>query len=202
MMNTSPAERTARGRRTLLAVAAVFVLPMLAAWIWFYYVHALPPQGGANHGELISPAQRLIVDGMVTLTGEALSGAELERRWTLLHMVSGQCTQQCEQNLYHTRQARLALGRDVQRVRRMLVLRSSTATLAERLLAQHPDLLIGVGPSLLAQIEDAEAGLPPRTDAIYLVDPQLNLMMRFPAELDPRLMVKDLKKLLKISRIG
>ena len=40
------------------------------------------------------------------------------------------------------------------------------------------------------------------TDHIYLVDPLGNLMMRFPRDPDPARMIKDLKRLLKYSRIG
>ena len=39
-------------------------------------------------------------------------------------------------------------------------------------------------------------------DAILLIDPNGNLVMGFPPELDPGLMLKDLKKLLKLSTIG
>jgi len=39
-------------------------------------------------------------------------------------------------------------------------------------------------------------------DAIYLVDPLGNLMMRWPKDPDPKKISSDLKKLLKYSRIG
>ena len=39
-------------------------------------------------------------------------------------------------------------------------------------------------------------------DHIYVVDPLGNLMMRFPRDPDPSLMIKDLQRLLKASRIG
>ena len=39
-------------------------------------------------------------------------------------------------------------------------------------------------------------------DHIYVIDPLGNLMMRFPKDVDPSLMLKDLKRLLKISQIG
>ncbi|MFN3717217.1 MAG: hypothetical protein ACK4R8_10900, partial [Thiobacillus sp.] len=41
-----------------------------------------------------------------------------------------------------------------------------------------------------------------RTTHIYLVDPLGNLMLRFPANPEPRRMMKDLKLLLKASQIG
>ena len=37
---------------------------------------------------------------------------------------------------------------------------------------------------------------------IYLVDPNGNVMMRFPAASEPRRMLKDLERLLKASQIG
>ena len=39
-------------------------------------------------------------------------------------------------------------------------------------------------------------------DHIYMIDPLGNLMMRFPKDVDPSLMAKDLKRLLKVSQIG
>ncbi|MGH8753445.1 MAG: cytochrome C oxidase subunit I, partial [Burkholderiales bacterium] len=37
---------------------------------------------------------------------------------------------------------------------------------------------------------------------VYLVDPQGNVMLRFPRNPDPSKMVKDITRLLKVSRIG
>ena len=39
-------------------------------------------------------------------------------------------------------------------------------------------------------------------DHIYIIDPIGNLMMRFPKDIDPAKMAKDIKRLLKVSRIG
>ena len=39
-------------------------------------------------------------------------------------------------------------------------------------------------------------------DHIYLIDPLGNLMLRFPEDVDPRKMHKDLVRLLRASRIG
>ncbi len=36
----------------------------------------------------------------------------------------------------------------------------------------------------------------------YLVDPLGNVMMRFPAEADPRRMLRDLERLLRASQVG
>jgi hypothetical protein len=41
-----------------------------------------------------------------------------------------------------------------------------------------------------------------RHDHIYMIDPLGNLMMRFPKDIDPSKMAKDIKRLLKVSQIG
>ena len=51
---------------------------------------------------------------------------------------------------------------------------------------------------MAAQLAELESGT---YDAV-LIDPLGNLMMVVPLDLDPRLLLKDLKKLLKLSRIG
>ena len=40
------------------------------------------------------------------------------------------------------------------------------------------------------------------TDDIYLIDPLSNLMLRFPSEPDAQRMMKDLARLLRVSRVG
>ena len=68
----------------------------------------------------------------------------------------------------------------------------------------HPDALLlkasesGIENQVAAQLAELESGT---YDAV-LIDPLGNLMMVVPLDLDPRLLLKDLKKLLKLSRIG
>jgi hypothetical protein len=44
--------------------------------------------------------------------------------------------------------------------------------------------------------------LPRDGSEILLVDPLGNLMMRFPLDIEPKGMLEDIKKLLRLSRIG
>lgn len=195
--------RQARGRRMLIGVFAVFFLPVLGAWLWFANIDAWRPAGSTNNGELIEPPHPLTDPYLVTVQGRELGGEALERSWTLVLVAGRGCEAQCQRNLYHTRQVRIALGKDIQRVQRLLLVATPDALTAQpALMSEHPDLTIAVSGSLVSQIAAATADMAPSEAAIYLVDPLLNLMMRFPADLDPRLMIKDLKRLLKVSRIG
>lgn len=192
-----------RGRRMLIGIAAVFFVPLFAAWIWFANIDDWRPAGSTNNGELIEPVRTLANPQLRTLQGDTLGGEALERTWTLVLVADGVCDEICERNLYHTRQVRIALGKDMQRVKRLLLIAGGdTLEMSAAVDSEHPDLMIAMSDDVVAQIVSATAQMPPREDAIYLIDPLLNVMMRFAPDLDPRLMVKDLKRLLKVSRIG
>jgi hypothetical protein len=55
-----------------------------------------------------------------------------------------------------------------------------------------------IGSPILAEFPAARSA----SDHIYIVDPLGNLMLRFPKDPEPGRMLKDLARLLKVSRIG
>jgi hypothetical protein len=64
------------------------------------------------------------------------------------------------------------------------------------ILATHPGLLIArVDPASLA-------ALPGGPDAIYVIDPHGNVVLRYPPDPDIRRLAKDLTRLLRASSIG
>jgi cytochrome oxidase Cu insertion factor (SCO1/SenC/PrrC family) len=126
--------------------------------------------------------------------------------WTMLYMPAGECLDACQHNLYNMRQVRLALNHRMDRVQRAVLL-ESPAQLDDALRAEHPGLMTASGSAaeqaaLRDQVRAAEANMDPIPDAVYLIDPFGNVMMRFPADLPPESMLKDIKHLLKVSRIG
>lgn len=131
--------------------------------------------------------------------------ADVKDRWSLLYFHRGACEEQCAKILYDSRQVRISLGREMHRVRRVLV---TDTPLSEELQQIHQQLETAgadkdasglkeqVRSEVGAEVFDADLG------QWYLVDPLGNLMMRFPSELPQKLFLKDLKVLLKASRIG
>jgi hypothetical protein len=99
----------------------------------------------------------------------------------------------------YMRQARLALGKDAERIERVWLL-SDGEVPAPALLREHEGLNVARVPdgTLLGE-------LPASGNAagyIYVVDPIGSLMLRFPADPDGRRMLRDLTRLLRASRIG
>ena len=86
-------------------------------------------------------------------------------------------------------------GKEQERIVRVLLVPEGEAP-DPALVAQHPGLVVAqVGAT-------ARAALPGGTDAIYLIDPLGNLVLRYGADPDIKGISKDLTRLLKASGIG
>lgn len=182
------------GRRRFLLLVALFLGPLVAALVLYYGFDGWRPSGNAAHGELLSP--------MVQLAPGDDQQTPFTQAWTFLVVGGADCPEACAEALLKVRQIRLTLGREMERVGRALLLHGDTAGL-DALLAQHPDLQVidtraPAAAKMLARIPDADRP----GQWIYLVDPLGNLMMRFAPATDHHDIRTDLRRLLKLSRIG
>ncbi len=187
-----PGTRVARRRArwSMVAIFFLFAVPLGTA-VWLFN-SGWRPGSTVNHGELIVPT--VDVSGFVLhdRQGDAVTGALLTGQWTIVVVAGQTCNPRCRQQLYDTRQVRLAVGKDIDRVQRVLLVAAQTGLPAAALDA-HPDLRILQGPV---------TGDLNQTGTILMVDPLGNLMMRYPDDYQPRGMLKDLQRLLKWSEIG
>jgi len=179
------AARVKRGRRKLLALGALFALPVVLGWI--AYLTGWVPGTSSNYGTLLPPRPL-----------EAQPLAALRGKWVLVQLDGAACDARCEKKLYHMRQVRRAQGREMQRVERLWIVTDAAAVRPE-LVAAIEDTRIARGDTRLVAVFPAERTVH---EHIYLVDPLGNLMLRFPRDADPSKMVKDLERLLKYSGFG
>jgi hypothetical protein len=183
-----------RSNRTLWYILALCAAPVIASYFAYFIIH---PQTRTNYGELLAPRPVPEVAGNA-LDGTTFALSALKGKWVLLHLDPGACPASCEQKLYASRQARTLQNAEADRVLRVWVVTDGVFP-APSLLARHPGLLTArVIPDALKWLPSTQGG----SDAIWLIDPLGNLMMRFPADPDIKAMNKDLARLLKASRIG
>jgi len=196
-----------RQRFTLIAIALVFVAPMAIAWLLL----ARPdwrPAYTVNHGTLVQPPRPLAGLGLHGVDGSSLGPHYLQGKWTLVYVGHGRCEKICQRQLYNTRQVRLAQGKNIGRVQRLMILTDAGGTAALRSIrAQHPDLTIAAPvaadrAAVLNRFAIDGAGDPGTAGRVYVVDPLGNLMMTYGANADPSGMLKDLERLLKVSYVG
>ncbi len=193
-MNDTPKPAKA-GRKQLVLVFLIFVVPLVAA-VWMYYSGNAPrPAASTNHGVLLTPIINLGDE-----LGETPLLAAIPDHWALVYVNPGACTAVCEDALYKQRQTRLMLGNDMSRVLRVL-LHGPVAPDTLLLTGEHAGLVALSDPAarqILASTRPRELA----TGGFFLIDPLGNLVMYFPADISPRELVDDLEHLLKLSRIG
>jgi cytochrome oxidase Cu insertion factor (SCO1/SenC/PrrC family) len=201
-MSDPEAALRARNLRTLALLAALFLLPLLLAFCT-YYGSSWRPAGSVNHGVLIQPPRPLPALQLAPATPDspAPNAAGLFRgQWSLVYVGDGACEAACRETLYVMRQTRLALNNDMTRVARVFLVTAHCC--APGLSQEHAGLV------LLNAQEAAAAPLlqqfPPlqREHTLFIVDPRGNLMMSYDARQNPRGLLEDLKKLLRLSHIG
>jgi hypothetical protein len=190
-----PTEDRRRGRRIAFAILALCAAPTVAAWLAYF---VWQPQSRLNYGELIG-ARAVSDPDLRTLDGSLFRLSQLRGRWVLLQIDSGACGEGCRKKLVNMRQARLAQGKDAERIERMWLLADAAPTDAA-LLRDHEGLGVARAPGGPFLAEFPAARSP--SDHIYLLDPLGNLMLRFPSDPDAQGMVKDLARLLRASRVG
>ncbi|MCY4227630.1 MAG: hypothetical protein OXD44_11010 [Gammaproteobacteria bacterium] len=194
--------RKGLSRTKAMILIMLFLGPLLGAFLWYYGLNAKLVPGQINNSPLVDPPVTL-EDFSNPKYGDApITLADLKRRWTIVHIVNQRCNQDCETFLYNTRQVRLAVGRDANRIARVIM--TEDPELIEWMRQNHPDaaLIMTADNGIEDQLDSVARTIEQGSNHALLIDPLGNVMMAIPNDLPPKLLLKDLKKLLKLSRIG
>ena len=176
-------------------ILAFCAAPTVAAWLAYF---VWPPSARTNYGKLVEP--RVLSDPELRRAdGTPFHLSQLRGKWVLLQVDSAACGEGCRKRLVYMRQARLALGKDAERVERVWLI-DDDAVPDPAVIREHDGLTVARAPRT-ALLADLHAPESPET-YIFLVDPRGNLMLRFPGDPDGRRMLRDLSNLLRASRIG
>ena len=171
----APALRT-RSRLSLLLLLAFFAAPVVLAWLAFYVFPEWRPAGTSNHGQLITPLRPLPAFEVETLSGDRIDETFLRGKWTLVYLVQGACAEPCVRQLYNLRQVRLAQGKNIDRVQRLMlwdVVGVAPEQRAELSLSAPDDWSVR-GDLLLADTEGARLDVPvARFLREFLSDPRV-----------------------------
>lgn len=108
-------------------------------------------------------------------------------KWTLARLTNFNCDATCQGQLYLLDRLKLATGKDQFRINTGLV-------------ALKP--VDGQDTVVVSQPKMSMIRSMIRQDQLLIVDPMGAIVMSYPGDVDPRSVSKDLKKLLKFSRIG
>lgn len=191
-------KETRRSRLQGWGLVLLFFGPLAVA-AYLYYDSDWRPGGTSNHGELVVPPVPVPEISLPTPDGGETGSAFLRQHWSLVYLGAEQCDEACQEALYNSRQMRIALGRLMDRVQRVYLYTGEPPD-AAFLAAEHPDLLVAsAADPAAARLLSAFTG---QEQGFWVVDPLGNVMMRYPPDQSPRGMLEDLKRLLRLSRIG
>lgn len=183
-------EKTTRKPYTALALLTVFIVPVVLAKLaldnnWFN-------RAVTNKGELIQPVMDL--------------SALLDKqppKWRLVYRVPAHCDAGCENALYSIQQVWLALGRDTERAQPTVLFSKDSDAQTVARLQQDTQIHVVAVSTAIPQRNALQA------NTVYLVDTLNNAMLRYSvsddrqrAIMNSRDMLADVRKLLKLSRIG
>jgi cytochrome oxidase Cu insertion factor (SCO1/SenC/PrrC family) len=189
-----------RNLRTVGLLGAIFFLPLILSF-YMYYGSAWRPAASTAHGELYQPAKPLPQAELRDSKGQIAPIRLLTEKWTLVYVGGGACDDACKTALYFMRQTRLSLNNEMTRVNRVFL---ATAACCDNdfLDRDHPGLVSIDASGSEAAALVAAFPANDREHSLYVVDPLGNLVMRYDVRENPKGVLDDLKKLLKLSHIG
>jgi cytochrome oxidase Cu insertion factor (SCO1/SenC/PrrC family) len=196
-------------RVTLLIIAAMFVFPLLLAWMMYSGSLDFKPGSTRNLGKLVEPP--VPVDWTVTVMQAGVGNPAVEyeqgssvfdEHWVILLPVPVACDDSCLNKAAELRQIHRASGRQQLRIRLALLLEeSSPADQVQSLLTIYPQFNLFKDPSgllreALGEIQQNLSRQAGPVRGIYIIDPTGNIMMYYQTGSDPGFIKQDLKQLL------
>ncbi|MBM2829989.1 MAG: uncharacterized protein HW411_779 [Gammaproteobacteria bacterium] len=181
----------------------IFLSPVLGSWFLAFYTDFMRDSSGTlQHGMLIDPPQ-LLEDISLTDPVQARE-IPLHGKWTMFTVVKAECGNECKENLYRMRQISLAMGKEMHRVQRVVLLDDVMPqnSVAETLKDYPGQLVLSAGKMNAGFMSHFAAENKKYDHAIFLIDPLGYLMMCYPPDTDPVGIIKDMKRLLRNSSIG
>ena len=191
--------RTTAGRWKMLLVLLICAAPVIASYLMYFVVK---PESRSNYGTLITPTRSLPAElKLQQIDGGVVRAPALRGQWLLVVVGPAACPGPCEQRLYAQRQLREMLGRERERLDKVWLITDADP------LPPPLATVVRAGPALTALRADRgalERWLAPAPgqqleDHLYLVDPMGEWMMRFPTNMDPARVKRDLDRVLRAS---
>ncbi|MDY8147567.1 cytochrome oxidase biogenesis cluster protein [Vibrio sp. PBL-C16] len=175
--------KVTKGRLMLIALVCTFALPAVIAKViltqgWYQ-------SGVTNRGELVEP--------YTTLEQLGQESPLKDHGWQLAYVLPNECTEECKQQLYLLQQSHVALGKYQERVVPVVWLTEHSDPIEVSMLAMQMNELV------TAKVKPGQ---------MLIVDPLGQLVMSYSPKPNEDLvllnkgMLADLRKLLKLSRVG
>ena len=175
-------------KKEFWTLLSIFLLPIGLGTLFFYLNPSYFSQNTVNYGELISP---VIVTEKSDI--ELLGDAILDGISTFAY-VTDSCDALCDKAVEDIKTIRTLINMDMRRIQRVLIAKDGSRP------SQEDESLIHA--RIKNEELSAKLAIFPK-NSIFLIDPIGNFMLYYnPIDINVKFVLKDLKRLLKYSRIG
>ena len=192
--NSSSKSSSKKTKFTAIALIVVFILPVVLAKLaldndWFN-------KGATNRGQLLDP----IIDASAVFVA-----ADEEPHWRLSYIIPESCDVACENAVFSISQVRKAVGREMDRVDAVFIAtENSDKKAVANVVSKEYGKLLNLDSENVNKLFNQLGN-----DGIFIIDTLGNVVLRYDitlerdqAIMDSRDILADLRKLLKLSRIG
>lgn len=188
-------------RLSLLIIASMFLLPLLAVWLMLKDAFGLKPGSVIHFGQPVEPPAEI---AWPEEAGKALRG-----RWNILFMAANPCEPSCRNTIFGLQQAYKALRNHPAGLQIAVRVPADSNALEDELRKTFPEALLlsrddtgdpnqpGLEQQVLSVLRSTTAA-----GASFIVSPQGNIMMYYAAGTESRYIQKDLMRLLAQSKLG
>lgn len=208
-MTATSATASHASKRSILPLVMILLVslaPIVGALVVYFYPE-WRPEGATNYGQFVEP-QRPMPSGnalqLTTLDGKPFDLNSLKGEWLLLTSDVAQCDEPCARKLFVLRNSHASQGKNVERLTRVWLI-TDDGPVSEKVKQAYQGTIMlrarrdQLEPFLLDGTPHARQGLQ---GPMWIVDPNGNLILQYPAEADPLGFRKDVSKLVYNSRIG
>ncbi len=195
---------TPQGNRwsSWLLLAAI-TLPMIMAYVVFSTGWGIPTDT-INKGDLVVPATSIEALPIVDREGRSVDLLSGKKMWRWLIVGNNQCDDQCQNNLYLSRQVHIRLGEKAIRLERLYLNTEPrfSSEFSDQLSKEHPKLKqlhidAGDWSQLLSATSESEGSLSEKS--LFVVDQEGFVMMSYDRSHAGADLLDDIKRLLKYS---
>jgi cytochrome oxidase Cu insertion factor (SCO1/SenC/PrrC family) len=197
-----PEQSKKRNPYTPWFVVISFVAPVVAAYALFFL--GITPPAFSNKGELLNPIIDVESFVLTDDNEKQMNRDEItQHKWHMIYFAGPSCDDACNKILYNMRQINIAVGKNANRLQRLVVhLDEPDEEFQALITKEYPESRHANADA--NTIETALQGVGPqfRSNEIYIMDPLGNIMLRFTQEQSYKDLLHDLNKLFKVSQIG
>ena len=177
-------------RLYLLLIILSFAGPLMLATFMYKYSDFIPVAEPKSNGNLITP--------VITISKEEDFGNILSnKKWTFMYVYEDDaCDLICEATLYMMQQVRESVGRERSRIKNILIVNNNFNNEDnEKIIKKYNkiELLNVLQNNFFDKLEK---------NHLYIVDPLGNIFIYYDKDFSAKGLKKDIKKMLRISRIG